>query len=173
MITCKDQTILFIWFAVVYTMQCVGMIVSSTDTDKINKVCPGYEGFCCADRCPWKELRGKHCQQQPQHFDMKHNERPPDRVHPVHALHRQWQLHRLGSWQRHQLHHQVDFVHLCCKQCWSWTETMECLVQQAWVTNNTQKLSYVLLFSMELRDTGLYGFLLPADQIIPTSEETW
>merc|ERR1711962_1179564 len=27
--------------------------------------------------------------------------------------------------------------------------------------------------SMELRDTGLYGFLLPADQIIPTSEETW
>merc|ERR1712130_71591 len=27
--------------------------------------------------------------------------------------------------------------------------------------------------SMELRDTGLYGFLLPADQIIPTAEETW
>ena len=29
------------------------------------------------------------------------------------------------------------------------------------------------MFSMELRDTGLYGFLLPADQIIETSEETW
>jgi len=27
--------------------------------------------------------------------------------------------------------------------------------------------------SMELRDTGLNGFLLPADQIIPTAEETW
>merc|ERR1711971_186713 len=27
--------------------------------------------------------------------------------------------------------------------------------------------------SMELRDTGLHGFLLPADQIIETSEETW
>ncbi|XP_037376638.1 carboxypeptidase A4 [Talpa occidentalis] len=28
-------------------------------------------------------------------------------------------------------------------------------------------------FSFELRDTGHYGFLLPADQIIPTAEETW
>lgn len=28
-------------------------------------------------------------------------------------------------------------------------------------------------FGMELRDTGLYGFLLPASQIIPTGEETW
>jgi len=27
--------------------------------------------------------------------------------------------------------------------------------------------------SMELRDTGLHGFILPADQIIPTAEETW
>jgi len=27
--------------------------------------------------------------------------------------------------------------------------------------------------SMELRDTGSYGFLLPADQIVPTAEETW
>jgi len=27
--------------------------------------------------------------------------------------------------------------------------------------------------SMELRDTGLYGFLLPPEQIIPTAEETW
>jgi len=27
--------------------------------------------------------------------------------------------------------------------------------------------------SMELRDTGEYGFILPADQIIPTAEETW
>ena len=28
-------------------------------------------------------------------------------------------------------------------------------------------------FGMELRDTGRYGFILPADQIIPTSEEVW
>jgi len=27
--------------------------------------------------------------------------------------------------------------------------------------------------SMELRDTGYYGFILPPDQIIPTSEEVW
>lgn len=27
--------------------------------------------------------------------------------------------------------------------------------------------------SMELRDTGLHGFILPPDQIIPTAEETW
>jgi len=26
---------------------------------------------------------------------------------------------------------------------------------------------------MELRDTGLYGFLLPPNQIIPTAEEVW
>jgi len=29
------------------------------------------------------------------------------------------------------------------------------------------------VYSIELRDTGLYGFLLPPDQIIPTAEETW
>ncbi|OWK06516.1 CPA5 [Cervus elaphus hippelaphus] len=28
-------------------------------------------------------------------------------------------------------------------------------------------------FSFELRDTGRYGFLLPAAQIIPTAQETW
>ncbi|XP_031237288.1 carboxypeptidase A5 isoform X2 [Mastomys coucha] len=28
-------------------------------------------------------------------------------------------------------------------------------------------------FSFELRDTGQYGFLLPASQIVPTAEETW
>ncbi|NXA47826.1 CBPA2 Carboxypeptidase, partial [Nothocercus julius] len=28
-------------------------------------------------------------------------------------------------------------------------------------------------FAFELRDTGNYGFLLPASQIIPTAEETW
>ncbi|XP_057589368.1 carboxypeptidase A4 isoform X5 [Hippopotamus amphibius kiboko] len=28
-------------------------------------------------------------------------------------------------------------------------------------------------FTFELRDTGHYGFLLPANQIIPTAEETW
>ncbi|KAK1169071.1 carboxypeptidase A1-like isoform X1 [Acipenser oxyrinchus oxyrinchus] len=28
-------------------------------------------------------------------------------------------------------------------------------------------------FTFELRDTGRYGFLLPAEQIIPTAQETW
>ena len=28
-------------------------------------------------------------------------------------------------------------------------------------------------FSVELRDTGRYGFLLPKEQIIPTGEETF
>lgn len=28
-------------------------------------------------------------------------------------------------------------------------------------------------FSFELRDTGRYGFLLPATQIVPTAQETW
>ena len=28
-------------------------------------------------------------------------------------------------------------------------------------------------YGMELRDTGVYGFLLPPDQIIPTGEEAW
>lgn len=28
-------------------------------------------------------------------------------------------------------------------------------------------------FTFELRDTGHYGFVLPANQIIPTAEETW
>merc|ERR1712223_220935 len=28
-------------------------------------------------------------------------------------------------------------------------------------------------FTMELRDTGLHGFILPADQIIPSGEEMW
>ncbi|XP_003475243.1 carboxypeptidase A2 [Cavia porcellus] len=28
-------------------------------------------------------------------------------------------------------------------------------------------------FALELRDTGRYGFLLPATQIVPTAEETW
>jgi len=29
------------------------------------------------------------------------------------------------------------------------------------------------VYSIELRDTGLYGFILPPSQIIPTAEETW
>merc|ERR1712080_37575 len=29
------------------------------------------------------------------------------------------------------------------------------------------------VYSIELRDTGHYGFILPPDQIIPTGEETW
>lgn len=28
-------------------------------------------------------------------------------------------------------------------------------------------------YALEMRDTGEYGFLLPADQILPTGEETW
>ncbi|MCL4139048.1 UNVERIFIED_CONTAM: hypothetical protein GTU68_044457, partial [Idotea baltica] len=28
-------------------------------------------------------------------------------------------------------------------------------------------------FTLELRDTGEYGFILPADQITPVGEETW
>jgi len=28
-------------------------------------------------------------------------------------------------------------------------------------------------YGMELRDTGNYGFILPADQIIPSGEEVW
>lgn len=35
----------------------------------------------------------------------------------------------------------------------------------------TDSIKYA--YSMELRDQGRYGFLLPADQIIPTGEETW
>ncbi|XP_075713629.1 carboxypeptidase A1-like [Rhinoderma darwinii] len=38
-----------------------------------------------------------------------------------------------------------------------------------WTYNQGIKYSY----SFELRDTGRYGFALPANQIIPTSEETW
>merc|ERR1711992_74519 len=29
------------------------------------------------------------------------------------------------------------------------------------------------VYSIELRDTGLYGFILPPEQIIPTAQETW
>lgn len=38
-----------------------------------------------------------------------------------------------------------------------------------WTYNQGIKYS----FTFELRDTGLYGFLLPARQIVPTAEETW
>ncbi|XP_013865725.1 carboxypeptidase A5 [Austrofundulus limnaeus] len=38
-----------------------------------------------------------------------------------------------------------------------------------WTYNQGVKYSY----TFELRDTGLYGFLLPANQIIPTAQETW
>ncbi|KAM5303611.1 carboxypeptidase A5 isoform 1-T1 [Glossophaga mutica] len=38
-----------------------------------------------------------------------------------------------------------------------------------WAYDNGIKYS----FSFELRDTGRYGFLLPASQIIPTAQETW
>ena len=29
------------------------------------------------------------------------------------------------------------------------------------------------VYSIELRDTGIYGFLLPPSEIIPNAEETW
>ncbi|XP_054476769.1 carboxypeptidase A1-like [Anoplopoma fimbria] len=38
-----------------------------------------------------------------------------------------------------------------------------------WTYNQGIKYSY----TFELRDTGRYGFILPADQIIPTAKETW
>nr|XP_056702607.1 carboxypeptidase A1-like [Euleptes europaea] len=38
-----------------------------------------------------------------------------------------------------------------------------------WSYENGVKYSY----TFELRDTGRYGFILPANQIIPTAEETW
>ncbi|XP_029951873.1 carboxypeptidase A1-like [Salarias fasciatus] len=38
-----------------------------------------------------------------------------------------------------------------------------------WAYDQGVKYSY----TFELRDTGRHGFLLPADQIIPTAEETW
>ncbi|XP_027698146.1 carboxypeptidase A1-like [Vombatus ursinus] len=38
-----------------------------------------------------------------------------------------------------------------------------------WTYNSGIKYSY----TFELRDTGFYGFLLPARQIIPTAQETW
>ncbi|KAJ8002731.1 hypothetical protein DPEC_G00161990 [Dallia pectoralis] len=38
-----------------------------------------------------------------------------------------------------------------------------------WAYNQGIRYSY----TMELRDTGHHGFLLPANQIIPTAEETW
>uniref|UniRef100_F7E9F3 Carboxypeptidase A1 n=1 Tax=Monodelphis domestica TaxID=13616 RepID=F7E9F3_MONDO len=38
-----------------------------------------------------------------------------------------------------------------------------------WTYNSGIKYSY----TFELRDTGLYGFLLPAKQIVPTAQETW
>ncbi|KAM4746996.1 carboxypeptidase A1-like [Rhinophrynus dorsalis] len=38
-----------------------------------------------------------------------------------------------------------------------------------WTYNQGIKYSY----TFELRDTGRYGFALPANQIIPTAEETW
>ena len=33
------------------------------------------------------------------------------------------------------------------------------------------KVKYV--YTLELRDAGKYGFVLPKNQIIPTGEETW
>uniref|UniRef100_A0A8B9QDQ5 Peptidase M14 domain-containing protein n=1 Tax=Apteryx owenii TaxID=8824 RepID=A0A8B9QDQ5_APTOW len=38
-----------------------------------------------------------------------------------------------------------------------------------WAYDNGVKFSY----TFELRDTGRYGFLLPAGQIVPTARETW
>lgn len=38
-----------------------------------------------------------------------------------------------------------------------------------WTYNQGIKYS----FTFELRDAGRYGFMLPANQIIPTAQETW
>ena len=38
-----------------------------------------------------------------------------------------------------------------------------------WTYNQGIKYSY----TFELRDTGRYGFILPANQILPTAKETW
>uniref|UniRef100_A0A3Q1GXR7 Carboxypeptidase A1 n=1 Tax=Acanthochromis polyacanthus TaxID=80966 RepID=A0A3Q1GXR7_9TELE len=38
-----------------------------------------------------------------------------------------------------------------------------------WTYNQGIKFSY----TFELRDTGRYGFILPANQIVPTAQETW
>lgn len=38
-----------------------------------------------------------------------------------------------------------------------------------WTYNQGIKYSY----TFELRDTGRYGFILPASQILPTAKETW
>ena len=35
------------------------------------------------------------------------------------------------------------------------------------------QLHFPFSIGMELRDTGVFGFLLPANQIIPTGEEVW
>ena len=35
------------------------------------------------------------------------------------------------------------------------------------------EMGITFAISMELRDTGTHGFLLPPSQIIPTAEETW
>nr|XP_055047498.1 carboxypeptidase A1-like [Misgurnus anguillicaudatus] len=40
-------------------------------------------------------------------------------------------------------------------------------------TDWTYKQGIKYSYTFELRDTGRYGFVLPADQIIPTAEETW
>jgi len=40
-----------------------------------------------------------------------------------------------------------------------------------WAYDTIEGLKYA--FALELRDTGAYGFLLPADQIIPCGEETF
>ena len=37
----------------------------------------------------------------------------------------------------------------------------------------TYKQGIKYSYTFELRDTGNYGFLLPANQIIPTAQETW
>ena len=44
---------------------------------------------------------------------------------------------------------------------------------KAWAFLILGELGIPYSYGMELRDTGLYGFLLPPDQIIPTGEEVW
>ena len=56
----------------------------------------------------WTTQQNPSVQEMLAHLKMINVTQPPDRVHPVHALHRQRQLDGLGPRQRHQLHHQVE-----------------------------------------------------------------
>jgi hypothetical protein len=72
----------------------------------------------------------------------------PGGLHPLRALHGRRHLPRLGPW---------GGAHPVCLQ----------------VGRHALYTGTIDLLSIELRDTGSYGFLLPPSKIIPTAEETW